>query len=192
LENYLVNLFKINKYKVTTSSSRTPSLSSTQKALVDSFKEEIVILLTRKSKISKVLTESRDNEVYNDEVRSHLERKGYKIQKWGKIEAIINNIKTFIRPGSLKSAGWQVTFRGAKSDSFKSSLASGDGYLLVPRGPIMLIPLSDIKDFVLLIDVVAFNRDTIDVFLRFDEDKIVVVYKSNELNITKSAIQPYF
>ena len=68
LENYLVNLFKINKYKVTTSSSRTPSLSSTQKTLVDSFKEEIVILLTRKSKISKVLTESKDNEVHNNEL----------------------------------------------------------------------------------------------------------------------------
>ena len=89
--------YKINRYKVTTSSSRTPSLSSTQNTLVNSFKEELIVLLTRKSKISKILTERNDDEVYIDEVRKIMERKGYNIQHWRKIEAIVNSKKTFIR-----------------------------------------------------------------------------------------------
>lgn len=66
LENYLIQLFKINRYNVTTSTSRHPSLSATQKTLVNTFKQELVILLTRKAKITKVLTERGDDEVYND------------------------------------------------------------------------------------------------------------------------------
>ncbi|MFQ5686910.1 MAG: GIY-YIG nuclease family protein [Candidatus Scalindua sp.] len=106
LENYLISLFKINRYKVTTFSSRKPSLSATQKALVKSFKEELVVLLTRKSKITKVLTERGDDEVYNDEVKKILKRKKYKIDEWGKVEAVINGMKTFIRAGSSKPKGW--------------------------------------------------------------------------------------
>jgi len=176
LENFLIKLFKINRYKVTTSSSRTPSLSSTQSTLVNTFKEELIVLLTRKSKITKVLTERNDDEVYIDEVRKTLERKGYKIQDWGKIEAIIDSKKTFIRPGSPKSKGWQVTFRGNKPDSFKTCLEKGDGFLLMPRGPIILISLNIIKNFVSKIDETAFERDTIDIFVRFDETKIFVIY----------------
>jgi hypothetical protein len=189
LENYLIKLFKINRYKVTTSSSRTPSLSSTQSTLVNSFKEELIVLLTRKNKISKVLTERNDDEVYIDEVRKILMRKGYKIQEWGKIEAIINSKKTFVRPGSQKSKGWQVTFRGNKPDSFKTCLEKGDGFLLMPRGSVMLIPLDNIRNFVLGIDEVAFERDTIDVFIRFEESKIFVVYKNLNLDVSSYSVQ---
>lgn len=191
LENYLVDLFKINRYKVTTVSSRSPSLSAAQKALVDSFKEELVVLLTRKSKITKVLTERGDDEVYNDEVQKILKSKGYKIDKWGKIEAIVNGQKTFLRPGSIKPNGWQVTFRGNKPDSFKTCLEQGTGYLLMPRGPILLIPLDEIRDFIKKNDKTAFKRDTIDIFVRFDEEKLVIVYKNAEKDITHNAIQPF-
>jgi|SRR5579885_215940 hypothetical protein len=191
LENYLVSLFKINKYQVTTASSRMPTLSATQKTLSDSFKEELIVLLTNKNKINKVLIGRGDDEVYNDEVKKILVKKGHTVQKWGKVEAIVDNARIFIRAGSRKSAGWQVTFRGAKSDSFKSRLADGDGYLLVPRGSILLIPLKQLKDFVSTIDSDAFKRDTIDVFVRFDEDKIVVFYKGKELEVTKFTVQPF-
>lgn len=189
LENYLISLFKINRYKVITFSSRTPSLSATQKTLVKSFKEELIVLLTRKSKITKVLTERGDDEVYNDEVKKILKRKKYKIDEWGKVEAVINGIKTFIRAGSSKPKGWQVTFRGNKSDSFKTCLEKRKGYLLIPRGPILLIPLKDLKDFILKSDKEAFDRDTIDIFVLFDEEKIFVVYKNTKMDITTNAVQ---
>jgi len=191
LESFLIKLFKINRYKVTTVSSRSPSLSSTQNTLSNSFKEEIIILLTRKSKITKVLTERGDDEVYNDEVLKKLKSKGYKVDKWGRVEAIINGKKTFLRPGSIKPKGWQVTFRGNKPDSFKTCLEKGKGYLLMPRGPILLIPLDELKSFISENDGEAFNRDTIDIFIRFDEEKINVVFKGAEKDITKNSVQPY-
>lgn len=191
LENYLVQLFKINKYMVVTSASRKPSLSSTQKTLANTFKDEIIVLLTRKTKITKVLTEKGDDEVYNDEVKKILERRGYKIDKWGKVEASINKKPTFLRAGSSKPNGWQVTFRGSKPDSFKTKLKNQNGYLLMPRGPVILIPLEKIAKHINKVNKKAFDRDTIDVFIRFDEDKIVLVYKREELDITKFAVEKY-
>jgi hypothetical protein len=174
-----------------TSSSRIPSLRSTQITLVNSFKEELILLLTRKSKITKVLTERGDDEIYNDEVRKSLERKGFKINEWGKIEAEVNRKKTFIRAGSSKAKGWQVTFRGEKPGSLKTRLETGDGFLLMPRGPILLIPLNIIRDFVKKIDNMAFERDTIDIFLRFDEKQIFVVYKNSEIDVTSYSVLTY-
>jgi len=188
LETYLVNLFKINRYKVVTSSSRAPSLSPTQKTICDSYKEEIVILLSNKNKITKYLTDRADDEVYIDETKKILDSKGWLIQKWGKYDAVINNLPSVIRPGSLKRKGWQVTFRGSKS---LSGLSSGTGYLLMPRGKVLLIPMKEIKEFILSVDSEAFNRDTIDIFIRFDEEKIALVYKNMEITITSHSVQPY-
>lgn len=191
LENYLVKLFKINRYKVLTMSSRTPSLSSTQSTLVNSFKEELIILLTKKSKITKVLTERGDDEVYNDEARKILQRNGYNIQKWGKKDALINGQRTFLRPGSAKRKGWQVTFRGNKPVSSMTCLEKGEGYLLMPRGPIVFIPLKTIRAFVLANDPEAFKRDSVDIFIRFDEQKIFAVYKNSEKDVASYAILSY-
>jgi len=174
-----------------TTSSRTPSLRSIQIMLVNSFKEELIVLLTRKSKITKVLTERGDDEVYNDEVRKALERRGHKINSWGKVEAEVNGKKTFLTPGSSKSKGWQVTFRGEKPNGFKKHLEMGDGFLLMPRGPILLIPLDIIREFVKKNDNEAFERDTIDIFLRFDEKQIFVVYKNSEIDVTSYSVRSY-
>lgn len=188
LENFLVNLLKINRYTVVTTCTRSPSLSSTQQTLVNAFKQEMIVLLTRKSKITKVLSEKGDNEVYNDEVRKILERKKYRISLWGKIEAIVNEQKTFIRPGSSKRKGWQVTFRGNKPDSFKTMLEKGEGFLLIPRGPILLIPMVDIRNFILITDPKSFHRDTIDVFFSFEDNEIAIVYKSSKSKLSETSI----
>lgn len=188
LENYLVSLFKINKYKVVTSASRTPSISPTQKTLCSSFKEEINILLSNKNKVNKFLKEKMDDELFLDDVKKILKQKGWSIQDWGAQYAIIDGKSTIIRPGSEKRTGWQVTFRGSKS---LVNLSVGDGYLLMPRGKILLIPLNEIKDFILSVDENAFIRDTIDIFIRFDEDKILMVYKNKEIIITQHSVQPY-
>ncbi|NOZ60951.1 MAG: GIY-YIG nuclease family protein, partial [Calditrichaeota bacterium] len=191
LENFLIQLFKINRYKVITSASRNPSLSSSQKILINSFKQEIVILLTRKTRITKVLTEKGDDEVYNDEVRKLLLRKGYKIAKWGRIEAAINGEPAYIRAGSLKSSGWQVTFRGSKPSSFKTNLQQGKGFLLMPRGPVLLIPLKEIRNHIHSVDSDAFIRDTIDVFVKFEEQEIFLIYKGKKIEISRFALQEF-
>ncbi|MFQ5686911.1 MAG: hypothetical protein ACE5GV_09660 [Candidatus Scalindua sp.] len=59
----------------------------------------------------------------------------------------------------------------------------------MPRGPILLIPLKDLKDFILKNDKEAFDRDTIDIFVLFDEEKIFVVYKNTKMDITTNAVQ---
>jgi len=188
LENYLVSLFKINKYKVTTSASRTPSLSPTQKTLCNSFREEINILLSNKNKVNKFLKEKADDEVYLDDARKILVQKGWSVQEWGAQYALVDNQPTIIRPGSEKRKGWQVTFRGSKS---LAGLSGGEGYLLMPRGKVLLIPLSEIRDFILSVDTDAFDRDTIDIFIRFDEEKVVMAYKDKETIVTQHSVQTY-
>ncbi len=191
LEHYLVQLFKINKYQVVTSASRSPGLSAAQKTLTETFKQELVILLTRKTKISKVFTGRKDDEIYNDDVRKILLQKKYTIESWGRLKAVVNGQMVFIRPGSKKPTGWQVTFRGSKPNSFKTKLQQGDGFLLMPRGPVLLVPLADIRAHVTYVDKQAFDRDTIDIFIRFDDDRLVLIYKGQETDITASAIREY-
>lgn len=188
LEDYLVKLFKLNRYKTVTVSSRSPSLSSQQKTLFISFKDEIAILLSNKNKINKFITERTDAELDLGEVKKTLIRKGWSIKDWGAQYAIVNNMPTIIRPGSAKRKGWQVTFRGSKS---LAGLEEGNGYLLMPRGKIIIIPLKEIKNFVSQVDEDVFNRDTIDIFIRFDEDKIALVYKDSEVTITHYSVEEY-
>ena len=61
----------------------------------------------------------------------------------------------------------------------------------MPRGPILLIPLNGLRDFVLGKDKDAFKRDTIDIFVRFDEKRIAIVYKNAEKDVTDNAIQSF-
>lgn len=70
-------------------------------------------------------------------------------------------------------------------------MEKGNGCLLMPRGPILLIPLTIIKNFISPDDKDAFKRDTIDIFIRFDDAKILIAYKKSEMEITKYAIQSY-
>jgi hypothetical protein len=181
LEDYLVRLFKINRYAVVTQASRIPSLSGTQKIIYESLREEINILLTRKTKISKVLRLAEDDEHSLEETKRVLLQKGFVIQKWGAHEAVMNHELVLIRPGSQKPQGWQVTFRGSTS---LGSLRERKGYLLMPRGRIPLIPLAQIHDFIAPINPEAFEQDTIDVFLRFEEGHVTLLYKGEALDVT--------
>lgn len=188
LENYLVSLFKINRYSVETASSRNPSLSSTQLTQVNSFKEEINVLLFRNGKITKFLTGKSDDEIFIDELKKILEKKNYILSNWGKLEANINGVQAFIRPGSLKPKGWQVTFRGHKKGSLKNHLQEGEGYLVMPRGQVLLIPLCFIKDRILSEDNKAFERDTVDIFIEFTDEAIFLIYKKSKTDISQYTI----
>lgn len=188
LENYLVNLLKINRYEVVTLASRTPGLSSHQTILVKAFQQEINVLLSNKGKVNRFITGNRDDEVYLDDARKILIRRGYQIQHWTEKYAIINAQPVIIRPGSKKNKGWQVTFRGSKS---LAQLQKGEGNLFMPRGKLVFLPLHVIADFVVSMDPDAFQRDTIDIFIRFDADKLALVYKRGETDITQYSIEPY-
>lgn len=188
LERYLVDLFKINRYRVVTSATRQPALSPNQHILCNAFKEEINILLYNLRIVTRFLLGRPDDEVYLDEARKILTRKGHEIQQWGEKYATINGQPVIIRPGSLKPQGWQVTFRGSRS---LVQLKEGKGYLLMNRGSLVLLPLDVLREFVLSVDPEAFQRDTVDVFLRFDEDKIWLTYKGMEREITDYSVEPY-
>lgn len=188
LENYLVRLCKLNHYRVVTSATRSPSLSAQQITFVKAFEKEINILLSNKGRVSRFISGRQDDEIYLDEVKKVLIRGGYKVNNWGEKYATINDEVAVIRPGSLKPKGWQVTFRGSKS---LAQLKNGQGYLLMPRGKIVLLPLKEIAAFVHTADSQAFDRDTVDIFIRFDEDKLALVYKGQEKDITAYSVEPY-
>jgi len=129
-----------------------------------------------------------DDEVFLDDARKILIRRGFQIQQWGEKYATIDNQPVIIRPGSEKPKGWQVTFRGSKS---LAQLRAGEGFLLMNRGGLVFLPLCEVRDFILSVDAEAFQRDTIDVFLRFEEERIVLVYKTGEKDVTRYSVEPY-
>ncbi len=119
----------------------------------------------------------------SDDLKKILERHKYNITEFKSYEATINGEKVFIRPGSKKSKGWQVTFR----DVFKKALQNESGSLLMPRDGILLIPFSEIKK--VINDSGAFRRNTIDIFIAFEEDSIKLRYKDSEVDVTAYRIQ---
>ena len=185
LELYLIKLFKANKYAVV-AQGEPQKPNAIQKFLVNSLKEELFFFLLKKNVILKVLEEKGQEEVFGDELKKIVEKSGRKIWKWGRYEAIIDNKKAFIRPGSKKPnkkpKGWQITFRGRKPGSFIDSLQKGDGYLLVSRNGVLLIPLIEIQK--VISDKVAYEQDTIDIWIVFAEEKVTLSYKKNTIDVT--------
>jgi hypothetical protein len=180
LELYLIKLFKANKYTVV-AQGEPQNLNALQKFLVGSLKNELNFFLLKKNIISKILEEHGQEEVFGDELKKILEKSGRKVQKWGKYEAIIDGTKVFIRPGSKKPKGWQITFRGRKPGSFIDSLQKGNGYLLVSRNGVLLVPLTEVQKVIK--DKGAYEQDTIDIWIVFAEEKVTLSYKENTIDI---------
>jgi len=177
LEHYLIALFKANKYKVVSQGSKQ-ILNSLQIVIVTKLIYELNFFLIKKGLIQKLIADRGQEEVMLDDLRKTLERFKYNITELKSYEATINGEKVFIRPGSKKTKGWQVTFR----DVFKKTLQDENGSLLMPRDGILLIPFSEIKKAINDID--AFNRNTIDIFIAFEDDSIKLRYKNNDIDVT--------
>lgn len=177
LEHYLILLFKANKYKVVAQGSKQ-TLNSPQQVIVNKLIPELNIFLNKKGLIQKLIADRGQEEIMLDDLQKILERHKYNITKCKSYEAEINGERVFIRPGSKKNKGWQVTFR----DIFKKNLQDEDGSLLMPRGGILLIPFKVIKK--IINDPDAFKRNTIDIFIAFEESSIKLRYKNNEIDIT--------
>ena len=182
LELYLIKLFKANKYTVV-AQGELQKLNAIQKFLVSTLREELNFFLLKKNVITKVLEEKGQEEVFGDELKKILEKSGRKIGEGGRYEAIIDGKKAFIRPGSKKPKGWQITFRGRKPGSFIDSLQKGEGYLLVSRNGVLLIPLTEVQKVIL--DKTAYEQDTIDIWIVFAEEKVTLSYKRNTIDVTK-------
>ena len=181
MELYLINLLKANKYTVV-AQGESQTLNATQKTIVTALMDELNYFLLKKNIISKMIEEHGQQEVFGDELQKVIERSGRKIENWTTYEAIIDSVKVFIRPGSKKPKGWQITFRGRKSGSFIDCLQKGEGYLLFSRDGMLLIPLSEVQKVIK--DKTSYEQDTIDIWIAFIEDKITLSYKKDSIDIT--------
>jgi len=66
------------------------------------------------------------------------------ITRLRKYNVSINGQRSYIREGSLKPQGWQITI----GDDFRESTLQGRGFLVFPRGPGVLIPLRDLRQMI--------------------------------------------
>jgi hypothetical protein len=176
LEFHLIKLFKANNYRVV-SQGRQPARTSTQNYIVTSLIHELNHFLLKKNIITKILEEEGLQRIFGDELKKNLTDRGKNIQKWSEKEAVIDGQKTYIRYGSHKSKGWQITFR----DRFLNSLEKGEGYLLVSRGGVLMIPLSEIRK--LVSNKAAFQQNTIDIHMSFTPEKVTAAYKENRIDV---------
>lgn len=181
VELYLISLFKANRYTVV-AQGESQGQNPHQKFVFQSLKEEFDFLLIKKGLISKLIEAPGQEEITREDLKKILIKNGRKIDEWGAYEAIIESKKVFIRPGSKKQKGWQVTFR----DRFKDALQSGDGILLVPRDGILFIPFREIQK--VITDRSKYQQNTIDIYIRFEEDLIELTYSENTINVTEFRI----
>ena len=177
LELYLISLFKANRY-VVVAQGEPQKHNSHQKSMVQAFKEEFDFLLLKKNCITKLIEKPGQEEILRDDLKKILESKGYKLKEWSAYEAVINGEKVYIRPGSKKQKGWQITFR----DKFKNTLQRGEGILLVPRDGILFIPFSEIQK--VIIDPAKYKQNTIDIYINFKEETIELTYSTNTIDVT--------
>jgi len=177
IELYLIRLLKANKYR-TVSQGQQPTLNSVQKHIVSSLLRELNQFLLKKNIITKSLEEEGLEEIFEDELKKMLASHNKQVQEWSAYESIIDGQKAYIRPGSLKPKGWQITFR----DRFLNSLQKGVGYLLVSRDGVLLIPLREVRKVVK--DKAAFQQNTIDVYILFTHDRITLSYKKNVIDVS--------
>jgi len=182
IEFRLIRILKANKYQVVCQ-GRQPTLNTMQRNMVSSLTEELDYFLLKKNLITKALEEKGLEEVFSDELKRLLSERGRQVQQWTAYEAIIDGQKAYIRPGSLKPKGWQITFR----DRFLASLKKGEGYLLVSRDGVLIVPLNEVRK--LVTDQSAYKQNTIDVYVNFSPEKITITYKDQVIDITQCKLR---
>ncbi|MDD3534539.1 MAG: GIY-YIG nuclease family protein [Candidatus Cloacimonetes bacterium] len=179
IEHYLNELFKLNKYKVVSQSSKQ-HLNAAQKIMVSYFIDELNFFMLRTNIINKLPAPRDQRELTLSEMKSILQKRGYQIENLSAYEVELNGKKSYIRSGSSKPKGWQITFR----DQFKKSLETEDGFLIIPRGGCIVLPLHKIKQCIAN-NTDAFDKNTIDVFIQYQNDKIILSYKNNTIDISE-------
>lgn len=91
--------------------------------------------------------------------------------------------KVFVRPGSDKPRGWQITIRG----KFLKAVKAEDCYVLINRGYGYLIPSKVLNAW----QAGQLSLDTRDIYVRLDEEKAYSKKETEPLNISPyRIIQP--
>ena len=184
LEYFLIKLFKINKYQVV-SQGEPQNLNSMQKLLFNSFLDELNFFLMKKNIITKLIEHPKHELIHKDKLKKIILNTGRVVQNFSAYEATIDGRKVFIREGSNKlPRGWQITFR----DIFKNALQSGDADLLVPRGSVLLVPMTEIQK--LIKDDTEYQKNTIDIFVVFEEERILLRFKQNVIDVSNYKLIP--
>lgn len=188
IEKYLKDLFLANKYKVV-SGAEKQELNMDQKPISDSFNTELLLFFIKQNLITKGIENIEEREVYSDELQQVLTSVKYRVEDFKEKEAMINGKKTFIRQGSKKQKGYQVTIRGGRPGSFIAHLREKDGFLLIRRGLIPMIPLERINEFVKEENPDVFKNDTVDVFLEFKDGRAFLNYRRSVLDVTEYGLR---
>lgn len=114
--------------------------------------------------------------------RARLESRGYQVSAWGAYEAQVNGLRCFIRDGSQKPRGWQITLR----NDFRNAARTSDGHLLVNRGPGLMIPFAKLRA---LAGTRPLEQGTVDIFIKFlPEGRVTVRYRENEADISDTKL----
>lgn len=177
IENYLKLLLMANR-KTIVSQAEPQTLNSHQRFIIDTKKKEIDILLMRQNIISKLLENESLREVRPDRLKRIFHDRNQEIEFHKNKVAFIDGTISFIRPGSEKRRGWQITFR----DVFKDHLESGEGNLLVSRNGVLLIPLRIIQK--LITDPSLYEQNTIDIYVQFEEESVFLFYRGARIEVT--------
>lgn len=185
LELYLINLFKTNKYEVVAQGAKQ-HLNPGQKHTVDALMQELLFFLKKRYLVVKDIEPEEEREIFSDEVVSILKKNKIEVNKWQEKNATLDGTTTFIRSGSKKSKGYQITIRGRKPGSFIDCLKQGTGNLLVRRGMVLLIPLKEIQEAI--DDPATYEQDTVDIYIVFKDGKILLAYKDTIEDITHYGI----
>lgn len=132
-----------------------------------------------------------EKEIDKSQFAELTSRKGVFAKKKGKpLEGVLTiqqpqDWDVFIRAGTLKSRGYQITFR----DTLRKMTQSNGGFLLFPRGKGYLIPLSHVRQLVEKVNPEDLKRATVDIFINQDDKGgIFMHYHDKKSSITKFAL----
>lgn len=181
LEYHTILLLRANQY-TSLAQGQQQETNPLQRAILARLLPELDHLLIKKGYIDRGLPPESARVVFPDDLQDILGKSGHTVANWSAYEVTVDGQPTFIRKGSLKTKGWQITFR----NRFKDALEAGNGFLLVPRGSVLLIPMAQIKKIV--IPSSAFKQNTIDVYVGFGPTNITLSYRDNTIDITSSRL----
>jgi hypothetical protein len=150
-------------YQVVNKVREEPHLDVTTKVLADRLDEELAFVLEKigfaKSVVKLIVEEDK---IPILDMKKLLESKGHSCDL-GELEGEIDGKRAYVRPGSRKSKGWQITLRG----NFIEYAKQGKGFLVFNRGKGYLIALASIKEWL----GKKLETTTRDIFIRLDEKK---------------------
>lgn len=178
LEKRVINI--INNAAVVNKAKGAPELTVAQQALSERLRQELNYVLVKLGFAKETTVKQiNEKEIPVKEMERILIEKGYDC-KLGEYEGEINSEKVYIRDGSKKDKGWQVTLR----DEFRKAMKDGKGYLLINRGQGWLIPAKVLSNW--LGD--KLEQSTVDIFLNLHTKELVSAAPIKSLNVANYGI----